>query len=274
MYQHTLARAGGVVRTSALLDTGLSRHLLAQEIESGRLRRVRRRGWIARPDADPDLIFAAEHGLTLSCITQAARLGLWVREQAPRHYAVPRPGAEIRPEGARLHYRAPVTPRERFALVDSISNLLVCIAHCQPHEDAVAAWDSALNKHLIDRGALEVLPLRAAARAVLSATSPFADSGLESYVRIRLRWMRTAVRSQIWLLGHRVDFLIGDRLVLQIDGGHHVGAQRTSDITHDAELRLRGYSVIRVGYEQVMHRWHEVQEIIMRAIANGLHLAA
>jgi hypothetical protein len=34
-----------------------------------------------------------------------------------------------------------------------------------------------------------------------------------------------------------------------------------------------GYHVIRVGYGQVIDRWHEVQELIMRAVAQGLHRA-
>lgn len=47
----------------------------------------------------------------------------------------------------------------------------------------------------------------------------------------------------------------------------------TSDIAHDAELMLLGYHVIRVGYSQVVDRWHEVQALIMRAVAQGVHLA-
>ncbi|WP_343045361.1 DUF559 domain-containing protein [Microbacterium pseudoresistens] len=70
-----------------------------------------------------------------------------------------------------------------------------------------------------------------------------------------------------------MDCLIGERLIVQIDGGHHVGAQRTSDIDHDARLMLRGYHVIRVSYVQLMHRWPEVQLLIMTAIAQGLHRA-
>ncbi|MGL1231762.1 DUF559 domain-containing protein [Vibrio parahaemolyticus] len=58
-----------------------------------------------------------------------------------------------------------------------------------------------------------------------------------------------------------------------MDGGHHVGAQRTSDIRHDAELLLLGYHVIRVGYEQIVHRWPEVQDRILHAVAQGLHRA-
>jgi very-short-patch-repair endonuclease len=71
-----------------------------------------------------------------------------------------------------------------------------------------------------------------------------------------------------------VDFLIGDRLVLQTDGGTHVGAQRAADIRHDAELMLRGYHIIRVGYDQVVYDWPGVQALIMQAVAQGLHRAA
>ena len=79
---------------------------------------------------------------------------------------------------------------------------------------------------------------------------------------------------QIWILGHRVDFLIGERLVVQIDGGHHVGSQRTSDIAHDAALMAAGYHVIRLSYEQIIDDWPTVQDMIARAVAAGLHLAA
>ncbi|MCK8475579.1 endonuclease domain-containing protein [Microbacterium aurugineum] len=70
-----------------------------------------------------------------------------------------------------------------------------------------------------------------------------------------------------------MDLLIGDRLVIQIDGATHTGEQRDKDIAHDAQLVLRGYRVLRFSYEQVMHRWPEVQSVIMEAVAQGAHLA-
>jgi very-short-patch-repair endonuclease len=102
----------------------------------------------------------------------------------------------------------------------------------------------------------------------------FSDSGLETIFLTRLRWMRIRILFQTWIAGHRVDFLLGERLVVQIDGGHHVGAQRTSDIAHDAALTLLGYHVIRLGYEQIVSDWPAVQDLIMRAVAQGLHRAA
>src|SRR5690606_24834384 len=108
-------------------------------------------------------------------------------------------------------------------------------------------------------------------RDLLLEAIPFADSGLETYLRTRLAWMGLPLTFQTWIAGHRVDLLIGDRLVLQVDGATHTGAQRSEDIRHDAELRLMGYHVIRVGYRQVMDQWHMIQDLIMRAVAQGLH---
>ena len=164
-------------------------------------------------------------------------------------------------------------PRHPDALEDPIENVLAIVAECEPYEQALATWESALTKGLTDRSLLHRLPLRPAARRLLADAQPFADAGLETYLRPRLRWLRLPLSLQTWISGHRVDALIGARLVLQIDGATHVGEQRSEDIRHDAELKLMGYHVIRVSYRQVMHEWHIVQNLIMRAVAQGLHRA-
>lgn len=117
------------------------------------------------------------------------------------------------------------------------------------------------------------LSLPPAARALCDEAVPWSDSGLESFVVPRLAWLKLPITPQVWIAGHQVDFLIGDRLVFQIDGGHHVGAQRSQDVAHDAELMLLGYHVVRVTYALVMERWHEVQAQLMMAVAQGLHRA-
>lgn len=35
-----------------------------------------------------------------------------------------------------------------------------------------------------------------------------------------------------------------------------------------------GYHVVRISYHQMMHEWPLVQDLIMRAVAQGLHLAS
>lgn len=259
-------------RVSALRDAGVSRRTIESALADGRLVRVRN-GWVATPDADPMLVATARAGVVLGCVTQARRVGLWVLDEDAPHVVAPRHSGHAAFEGARLHWSAPVVPRHPDALEDPIENVLSVVAQCQPFEVALAVMESALRQQKVDRGALERLALPAVARRVLQAADPFADSGLETLVVPRLRWLRLPLRRQTWIAGHRVDLLIGDRLVLQIDGAHHVGAQRDRDNAHDAALRLLGYTVIRVGYHQVVDGWHEVQELIQRAVAQGLHRA-
>jgi very-short-patch-repair endonuclease len=265
-------RLGGVARVARILDAGIRRYARRAAIAQERILQVRK-GWVALPSADAYLVAAARAGVVVSCITQARRMGLWVLNEDRPHVAL-NPHGLSGAVGATVHWSRPLIPRHPDALVDPIENVLALVATCQPFEAALAIWESALRAGLITRPALERFDLSSAARRLLSVASPFSDSGLETFVVPRLLWLRLPIVPQAWIAGHRVDFLIGDRLALQIDGGHHVGAQRAADIEHDAQLMLLGYHVIRVGYLQVIDRWHTVQDLIMRAVALGLHLAA
>lgn len=261
---------GGVVRTRTLEDQGVSAHHRAKLVSSGSLVRVGR-SWLALPDADAALVRAARDGVVLTCITEAKRRGLWVLADNEAHVAPS--GTHPRAKGAHIHWATPAAPRHPDALVDPIENVLVLVASCQPHDAALAVWESALSAGLVSLEAMRRLRLPPAARRLCDGAVPWSGSGLESFIVPRLRWLRIPLVPQVWIARHRVDFLIGDRLVLQIDGGTHVDAQREEDIRHDAELALLGYHVIRVGYRQVVHRWHEVQDLVMRAVAQGLHVA-
>ncbi len=269
-----LTPLGGVAPATVLTDAGFGRRRIEAAIADGQLIRPRR-GWLALPAADPMLIAAARTNTVITCVTRAARLGLWVHDSnEPHAHIAPQSNSrKFDREKAVVHWGKPVVPRHPMSLVDPIENVLARVAECQPFERALATWESALNKRLVVREALQRLPFGRRARRLLEQAQPFADSGLETYVRERLRFLRMPVRFQIYIHGHHVDLLIGDRLVIQIDGGTHVGAQRESDILHDAQLRLMGYEVFRFGYGQIMDRWHEVQEVIMRAVAQGSHLA-
>ncbi|MDL5350364.1 DUF559 domain-containing protein [Microbacterium sp. zg-YB36] len=268
----TVIALGGVARCTSLYAAGFSKYRIALAVAAGELVRVRR-VWVATPDADPFLVAAARDGVVLTCVTQARRLGLWVLSDPVPHVAAKPHAGGIRVTKAHVHWAAPLLPRHPNALVDPMENVLALVAACVPFEQALAVWESALRRHTVERGALERLPLGGRARRLLTLANPFADSGLESFVLPRLRWLDLPIVPQAWIAGHRVDFLIGQRLVLQIDGGHHVGAQREADIAHDAELMLLGYHVIRVGYRDVVENWPRVQDLIQRAVAQGLHLA-
>ena len=264
---------GGIVRSARLIADGVKGHLIEKAVDGGTLVRIRRR-WVALRDADPSLVAAARGGVVLSCVTQAVRLGLWVLDDGgggPHFAARPHAGRVATPAGTTLHWAEPLIARSPDSLEDPIENVLAVVAFCQPRDSALAIVESALRKGEVDALALRRLPLSARARDLLDIAQPFSDSGLETFVVPRLRWMKLRIVAQAWIAGHRVDFLIGQRLALQIDGGHHVGAQRTSDIAHDAQLMLLGYHVIRVGFHQVVNDWPSVQDLVMRAVAQGLH---
>ncbi|KAA9111655.1 DUF559 domain-containing protein [Microbacterium rhizomatis] len=261
-----------VARVTSLRNAGHSRHTIALALDSGRLIRVRR-DWVALPGADPELVAAARHGVVLTCVTLARRTGLWVLAEDSCHVGADPHSAVRAPHRATTHWSVPLVPRHPDDLVDSLTNALVLIARCQPHEAALAVWESALDKRMIVREELAQLRLPGAAARMLAAIQPYRDSGLETIFIERLRWLGVRILVQIWIAGHRVDALIGDRLVVQLDGGHHVDEQRVSDISHDAALMLMGYHVLRFGYRQVLEDWPRVQATIMDAVAQGLHRA-
>lgn len=264
---------GGVARVRTLHDDGSSAHSIRTAITRGVLARPRR-GWVALADADPVLVGAVTAGVILTCVTQAARLGLWVVQDSVPHVAASAHSGRVSTVRSVVHWRTPIVARHPDALVDPVENVLDVVAACQPAENALAVWESALKKGLVSMEALRRMPFGAAARSIRDFALPWSDSGLETIFVVRLRWLDVRIVPQVWIDGHRVDFLIGDRLAVQIDGGHHVGPQREQDIAHDAALMLLGYHVIRIGYFQVFEHWHEVQELILRAIAQGRHLAA
>ena len=265
-------RLGGVARTSTLAASGAGRHRIQRALETGALRRVRR-GWVALPEADPALVAAARAGVVLTCVTAAARHGLWVLADDRFHVAAPPHAGRACPQGAVVHWATPPVPRHPDDLVDSVENALVAVSRCQPDERALAVWESAFRLGAVQRERMRGIRMPAAARAHCDAASLLSDSGLETFLPHRLRWLRLPLRQQVWLLDRPVDLLIGDRLVVQIDGGHHVDAQRAADVDHDARLLLAGYHVIRVTYAQVVDAWPTVHDRIVAAVAQGLHLA-
>ncbi|WP_322409242.1 DUF559 domain-containing protein [Microbacterium invictum] len=268
----TFVALGGVARTARLLDEGVSRHTLRIARDEGLLQPLRR-GWVAAPGADAELVAAARWGVVLTCVTAARRHGLWVLTEDRCHVACGPHATGPRPDRATVHWARPVMQRDPDDLVDPLPNALVLVATCVPHEQALVIWESAFRLRRVDPTVLARTPLPPAARRLLAEARPFADSGLETLFVVRLRWLPIPITPQVWIAGRPVDFLIGDRLVVQLDGGHHVGAQRARDNAHDAELMLLGYHIIRVGYSEMLEEWPAVQRRILDAIAQGLHLA-
>lgn len=112
-------------------------------------------------------------------------------------------------------------------------------------------------------------------RRLLARADGRSGSITESVTRVRLQGLGIEPRLQVKFAGIGfVDFLIGEHLVIEVDGwAYHSDADDfENDRRRDARLSVRGYRVLRFSYQQVMSRWGEVKGAILAAMARGDHL--
>ena len=178
---------------------------------------------------------------------------------------------------ATTHWTQRIAPAPGYGLMESVEDTLAHIALCLPAESAQVVWNSALRIEGLTLAAVRRVRWRGRqAQECAERASDQSDSGLETIMVVRLSPWGLPIRQQVCLLGRPVDLLIGERLVVQIDGfAHHSSsAQRSKDVAFDAELTLNGYTVLRFTYAHVMHDWPHVERTIARAIAAGVHLVS
>lgn len=266
---------GGIAHREDARERGFAPSRVRAAIRAGEVERVRAK-WIATASAPADLRAAAAASAQLTCISLARRRGWWIPESAPSgiHLHV---GANAHRHSDELvmHWSEPLVATGRRALTASIEDALAHVARCFDYEDAMAIWESALRCESLDVESLRAVRWRdTASRELAAAVRGMSDSGLETVFVVRLSSWGIPLRQQVRLAGHDVDVVLGSHLVIQIDGfAHHSrSADRGRDVAHDAELRLRGYTVIRFTYAQILHDWAHVERTVAAAIARGLHL--
>lgn len=263
-----IQRHGGIAHRRELRDAGLTAYHLRG------LRTVGRR-WVIARGAPTELIRAAAEGGRLACVSAAAHLGLsMLHPPETLHLSVAPNSPRAAGPGIRLHRSRPILPTRFSELVESVPDVLSHVAQCLPEAEALVIWESALHRRLLDRAFLERIAWPGPRqRRLVRIASDQSDSVLESLFGHQLREVGVPFQQQARLLGRPVDFLIGERLVVQLDGfEHHQAAQRRSDIAFDAELKLRGRHVLRFDYAQTVTG--AARAVTLRAIAQGLHYRA
>jgi very-short-patch-repair endonuclease len=268
-----LRGTGHVAHTSAAYERGFTKRDIADAVAQCGVARVRR-SWLATLAPNAPTRRALAIGGRLTCISEAHRLGVWVPEVTEPHVWVDPRASRFAREGMRIHRAvgpspiAPTSPRE------PLINVLFQVARCLAADDALTVWESALRTTSLTKEMLQEVPWKSTrARRLSDAAGGLSDSGLETHVVTRLRRAGLAVRQQVWLDGHPVDALVGRRLVIQIDGRHHLEPrQRRRDIEADARLTLMGFTVLRFDYRQVMFDWPHVERTVLTAVAQGRHL--
>jgi len=273
---------GGIAHSHDLHRAGATKYAVQAAVRRGDLVRVRR-DWVAERACPPALVRAVRIGGRLTCVSAAQHLELWVVDDDRFHVAVPRSASRLRvgagstpSRPALVHWSAPAVPVTARTVVDPIENILAHVARCQPHEAAVAAIDSAINRGLVRQAQLLRLASSIGGRfeMAVAESDGRADSGLETLPRVRLAQRGVQMVPQVRIDGHDVDGLVGDRLVLQFDGDlfHSTAPDRQRDRREDARLALQGYTVLRYGTPDVMDEWEAAEAEILSAIAQGLHL--
>ena len=271
----TLTSTGGVASTARLLRHGITARELAEAVRSGTIQRVRQ-GWYALPETPQDVTTAVRVGGSLACVSALRRAGIWLPFDSRVHVAVPAHASRLRVEpSAVIHWCAPA--HAEFVPVIPLPEALGQAAVCLPAEFALVAIDSALNKKLVSRLHLEraFANLPAKARRLLDLADAKSDSGLETLARCRLRRWRIHVRTQVRIpgVGH-VDVLVGERLVLELDGRgfHDDGDSFEEDRRRDLELHRLGYIVVRLSYKQVMQQWPQAEVVIREMVRRRDHM--
>lgn len=269
MHEH-----GGVAHSRDLHAQGYTPHQIRRAVEAGQLERVRR-SWLVTPQCAPDRRAAAEISGRVTCVTAAQRLRLWTDETDGIHLAVPATASRITRPGRRLHWGTGPAPVSRSSVEDPLLNVLFHVARCLEPTDAVTIWESALRRKLVTLPHLRRTEWHSnAVNGVLERVGLQSDSVLELRFLAIMRSCGVEVRQQVLIDGHPVDALIGERLIVQLDGFefHSAAKDRRKDLRQDTRLTLLGYTVLRFDYQQVMFDQQYVQETILNAIAQGLHL--
>jgi len=270
-----MARRGDIAHSAEARAAGFSRQAMADAVAQGVLKRVRR-SWLVGPTADDLLVRALASGGRLSCVSAASRHGLWVPPHSAMHIAVKPTASRVPREGIVAHWSIGPAPVGQYAVEDHLLNALLLVAECVSRDLALTVWESAVRRGLVQTDVLARVNWRSLrAREVADACSALSDSGLESIFLARTVNLGVGIRQQVWIDGHPVDFLIGDRLVVQLDGFEHHSSPtaRRRDLDADARLVLLGYTVLRFDYRQVMFEWEQVEAVLVTAMAQQLHLA-
>lgn len=224
------------------------------------------------PGTHPNVATAARVGGRLTCLAALRIAGAWVLGRTEVHVRVADGVAVKSVPGAVLHRTAArVGPG-----VDSIAEALASAVVCCDLRTLVVAADSVLNRRLLSSAeVIAVLGATARGRRALALLDPRAESGIETLLRLALRRHRARVRSQVTIAGvGRVDFVVGERLVVEADGyeWHADRAAFEGDRRRDRELVRLGYVVIRASYRQVLGDLDAVVAAVLAVIRRREHL--
>jgi very-short-patch-repair endonuclease len=274
------SQLGGIARTAELLQLGSSRKGLARAVREGRVLRIRE-GVYAHPGTSLQLRHAVRHGGRLACASALRERGLWTIDDGGLHVHFGAEGHQYGHADCTQKVVAHWSGRTGRRWVLGVPESLAQLSRCGNAEDFLVALESALSTspRMLAPSQLQDLRRRIApdARPALDFARHDAGSGIESLARWRLHLLGIECATQVVIVGvGRVDLVIGDRLILELDGErHHAGAEAFErDRRRDAIAAAQGFQTLRYSYRQVMYDWPTVEAAVLAAVRQGFHESA
>jgi very-short-patch-repair endonuclease len=267
---------GGIARTDQLAAAGVPRRDVSAAVRAGTILRLHR-GLYGHPSTDARLLHAAQHGGRLACTDALNWHGLWTLADSHLHVAVAPDGHPTRHgcDTVIIHHW---DADEAGDWVVSIPTALQQLSRCGSDEDLLVALESArAGRHpRLSGPGFEALRKGLSPRLepLLDFAGSSAESGLESLTRWRLHRLGIHCRPQVDLpsIG-RVDLVVGDRLILELDGREHHSSEAAFalDRRRDAAAAAQGFLTLRFSYVQVVHEWESVAAAVLAVVEAGLH---
>jgi len=282
---HSIRRRGGLAATHELHADGFDRHAIALALRAGMIARVRQ-GWYAEAGSNSELLRAARVGGRATCSTALDLMGFWVAGDDHLHVRVKPDATQLRhsrdkrrrldvdTSSVRVHWTERGSTSRSPLMVTPI-DALRDYAQCASADLVGATAESIAHQRprLLRQIQLFAAERRGRLRRTLEHVDGLSESGTEFLVRWRLsrRPGLQLVPQVVFPAIGRVDFLIGERLVVEVDSRkyHTDPAKYEADRRRDAALSIRGFRVLRFSYHQVMHQWPTVEGSIVAAVARG-----
>ena len=256
------------VTRQALYDLGFTKRDLQTAAAEGSLMPIGRT-WLARPDADAQIVTALRAGGILGGASALRSYGIWVTERPALVdvATVPhRPRSKM--QGIRRlwqEHEADVHNPWRVTVHDALAQYLPKTGRL----NGIATLDSALHQGYDLTELRSRLPERC--RSWLDETEPLAESGTESLVRVSGRDRGWQVEAQVPFEGGRLDNVIEGWLCVESDSKAWHGGEEQYDRDHrrnHAVLRAGG-RWHRVSYADVVHNLEHTMQLIEQIVRQG-----
>jgi very-short-patch-repair endonuclease len=265
------ARQHGVISVVQLLAAGLSHRAIQVRVQAGRLHRIHRgvyavghmnlnrQGWWM------GAVLACGDGAVLSHRSAGMHWGMLKAATGTVDVTVPGNGGRARRKGIRVHRTTSLTPKDA-----TIRQGIPTTTPARTILDLRRVLDRAELEAAIGQAEVLHLPI---AKLPGFLHEPTRSELERCFLRLCRRYGLPKPETNVKVGPYEVDFLWrGHRLAAETDGWetHRTGAAFEVDRLRDAELKTRGYEVIRFTHRQVTDDPKYVAGVLRRLFARQI----